>query len=150
MCTCVLLESTAEPAPGVIVIKEKRTILVIDDDFSILRMLARVLRRNNFAVDTATTGKEAWEKMRTKSYDAALIDIRLPDMEGTDLLRQMTRLAPKMVKIVFTGQPLQEKSAELAKAGADTLLLKPVTPEAILNIVGIKIREKRASARTKL
>jgi DNA-binding response OmpR family regulator len=150
MATCVLPLSTAESAPGVIVIKEKRTILVIDDDFSILRMLTRVLRKNNFAVATATTGKEAWEKMRTKSYDVARIDIRLPDMEGTDLLRQMTRLAPKMVKIVFTGQPLQEKSAELAKAGADTLLLKPVTPEAILNIVDIKIREKRGSTRTKL
>jgi hypothetical protein len=55
-----------------------------------------------------------------------------------------------MVKIVFTGQPLQEKSAELAKAGADTFLLKLVAPEAILNIVDIKIREKRAWASTEL
>lgn len=123
---------------------------MIDDDFSVLRMLARVLGKNNFAVATAMTGKEAWERIRTKSYDAVLIDIGLPDMEGTDLLRQMTRLAPKMAKIVFTGQPLQEKSTELAKAGADTFLLKPVPPEIILNIVDIKIREKRVSARTKL
>jgi two-component system response regulator (stage 0 sporulation protein F) len=98
MCTCVLPLSTAESAPGVIVIKEKRTILVIDDDFSILRMLARVLGKNNFTVATAMTGKEAWERMRTKSYDAAHIDIRLADMEGTDLLRQMPGSHQKWLK----------------------------------------------------
>jgi DNA-binding NtrC family response regulator len=120
----------------------KPSILVIDDDASILRVFTRVLEKRGFFVATARSGREAWEKVRTKSFDATLIDVGLPDMEGTDLMRRMGDLSPKMVKIVFTGSPLQESSLEATKTFADAFLLKPVKPETFLNILETKMREK--------
>ena len=64
----------------------KKRIIVIDDDKSILRTFTRILQKNGYEIDVAETGKEALEKSKKKPYDLALIDIRLPDMDGTDLL----------------------------------------------------------------
>ena len=113
------------------------------DNPAILLAFSRILIRNGYLVATARTGREAWEKLRMKSYDAALIDVRLPDMEGTDLLRRMGELAPKMVKIVFTGMSLPEKNLSLAKTLADALLLKPVRPEILLKTLEKKFEEKK-------
>lgn len=127
----------------------KPNILLIDDDPSILRVFTRVLEKRGFFVSTARTGREAWEKVRTKSFDATLIDVRLPDMDGTDLMRRMGDLSPKMVKIVFTGSPLQERSLEATKTFADAFLLKPVKPETFLNILEAKMKEKTAFMKTR-
>jgi CheY-like chemotaxis protein len=67
----------------------KKTVIVIDDDKSILRTLTRVLQKGGYEIDSAGTGKEAIEKLSGQSYDVALIDIKLPDMDGTDLLVMM-------------------------------------------------------------
>ena len=65
--------------------KAKKHILVIDDDKSILRTFTRILQKNDYEIDVAETGKEAIEKSKKQHYDLALIDIRLPDMDGTDV-----------------------------------------------------------------
>jgi DNA-binding NtrC family response regulator len=119
-----------------------RSILIVDDDKSILRVFTRVLGRKGYCVSTAETGREAKEKLETNRYDAALIDVRLPDMEGTDLLPQMVETSPRMVKIVFTGLPTYENSCQVAMKKADAFLLKPVSPELLLNILDAKLREK--------
>ncbi len=67
----------------------KKRIIVIDDDKSILRTFTRILQKNGYEIDVAETGKEAFDKSKKKCYDLALIDIRLPDMDGTDLLSKM-------------------------------------------------------------
>ncbi|MBE3116374.1 response regulator, partial [Candidatus Bathyarchaeota archaeon] len=63
--------------------------LIIDDDESILRTFSRILQKNGFSTDTAETGKEAIEKAQTKPYAVALIDVCLPDMNGTNLLNKL-------------------------------------------------------------
>jgi len=84
---------------------ESARILVVDDDESIRKVLATILEENGYIVDTAENGKEAIEKSNTKFYNLALIDIRLPDMEGTKLLTTIRETTPKMVKIIVTGYP---------------------------------------------
>jgi DNA-binding NtrC family response regulator len=118
-------------------------VLIIDDNPAILLVFSRLLGKKGFLTTTARTGREAWEKFRTKRYDAVLIDVGLPDMEGTDLLRRMGELAPKMVKIVFTGMMLPEKNLTQAKTLADALLLKPVKPEILLRILEEKLEQKK-------
>ena len=127
----------------------KKTVLIIDDSPAILRVFSRILRKKGFLVTTAATGREAWEKLKTKSYDAALIDVRLPEMNGTDLLPRMGKLAPKMVKIVFTGFPLEEKSIEAIKTNADALISKPAKPETILSILEEKMKTKKIATNNK-
>ena len=82
---------------------EKKRILVIEDDESVLQRIARILELEGYNVDAAKTGKEAIEKSNLKSYNLALIDFRLPDMEGTKLLTAMREMAPRMTKVILPG-----------------------------------------------
>ena len=120
-----------------------KKILVIDDDQAILRVFTRVLNRKGYDVATAETGNDARKKLESEVFDAALIDVRLPDVEGVDLLPFMQNKAPRMVKIVFTG--LSMMASEFAERGADAFLIKPVTPEILLSVLDEKIAAKRIS-----
>jgi DNA-binding NtrC family response regulator len=104
----------------------KKHILIIDDDQSVLETTARILELEGYAVDTAKTGKEAIEKSNANFYNLALIDIRLPDMEGTQLLTAMRETVPKMVKIIVTGYPSMDNAVEAVNKGADGYVIKPV------------------------
>ena len=119
----------------------RRTLLVVNDDTSILRAFRRIFERNGYTVATAETGREAMEQMEACGFDAALVDLRLPDMDGTSLLSRM-REKPKMVRIVLTGMPYSESAERAIGAGADVFLSKPVHPELLLNVLERKLKEK--------
>lgn len=120
--------------------KIKKRILVIDDDKSILRTFTRILQKNGYEVDVAETGKEALEISRKKGYDLALIDIRLPDMDGTDLLIKMQKIMPNAIKIMITGFPSLETGIKALDEGADAYLVKPVKPEELLGLIEEKFK----------
>ncbi len=120
--------------------KAKKNILVIDDDKSILRTFTRILQKNGYIIDVAETGKEALEKADKKKYDLALIDIRLPDMEGTDLLIKMQRSMRDSIKIMITGFPSLETGVKALDEGADAYLVKPVKPEELLALIEEKFK----------
>jgi DNA-binding NtrC family response regulator len=82
-------------------------------------------------------GKEAIEKSNATFYNLALIDIRLPDMEGTKLLNAIKETTPKMVKIIITGYPSLQNAIEAVNKGADAYILKPFDMDNVLN----KIKE---------
>ena len=105
-------------------------------------MFSRIFERKGYFVATAETGKEAEEKLSKHDYDATLVDVRLPDMNGADLWPLMQEIAPKMVKIGITGLPTAESACQAAKNGADAFLSKPVEPEILLNVLEIKLKEK--------
>jgi DNA-binding NtrC family response regulator len=105
---------------------EKKHILVIDDDEIVLKSFKKILESEGYSVDAAKTGREAIEKSNKTVYNLALIDIRLPDMEGTKLLTTMRDTTPKTVKIVVTGYPSQENAIEAVNNGADGYIIKPV------------------------
>jgi DNA-binding NtrC family response regulator len=122
--------------------ENKRSILIIDDNSSILRTMSRLLSREGYVLDTAQTGKEASEKLLTKKFDAALIDVGLGETLGTDLLPMMSKVAPGMLKIVFTGTPMSNDTLDEVNRGADLFLLKPVKPETLIRILEEKLRQK--------
>jgi len=105
---------------------EKKRILVIDDDKIVLEGFRKTLELEGYSVDAVETGKEAVEKANRTPYNVALIDIRLPDMEGTQLLTAMRERVPKMVKIIVTGYPSQDNAVEAVNKGADAYITKPV------------------------
>ena len=113
-------------------------ILVIDDDEKILTAFSIALRREGYTVDTAKTGKEAIEKSNTNFYNLALIDIRLPDMAGTELLTKMKETTPKMRKIIVTGYPDMNGAIRAVNEGADGYIVKPTTSDEIAE----KVREQ--------
>ena len=121
----------------------KKKILVIDDDKSVLRTFTLILKKDDYEVDIAETGKEALEKAEVGKYDAALIDVRLPDMDGTDLLPKLQKSLPDAVKIIITGFPTLETGIKSLDVGADAYLVKPVRPEDLLILIKEKIKNKR-------
>jgi DNA-binding NtrC family response regulator len=114
---------------------ESARILVIDDEESIRRTVSMTLQRAGYAVDTAEDGKQAIEKAKANFYNLALIDIRLPDMEGTELLTALEETTPKMVKIILTGYPALENAVKAINKGVDTYLIKPVKTDELLSLI---------------
>jgi DNA-binding NtrC family response regulator len=118
-------------------------ILVIDDEESIRVTTSAILEGEGYTVDTAQNGKEAIEKSNTNSYDAALIDYRLPDMEGTQLLTLLKETTPRMVKIMVTGYPSQQNAVQAVNKKADAFLMKPVEVETLINTIQNLLQKQR-------
>jgi DNA-binding response OmpR family regulator len=118
----------------------KKTILVVDDDKSILRTFTRILQKSGYEIDVAETGKEAMEKAESRHYDLALVDIRLPDMDGTDLLAKLKKQLEPTVKIMITGFPSLETGVKALDEGADAYLVKPVKPQELLMLLEEKLK----------
>ncbi len=120
-------------------VEEKRSILLVDDEESSRKVFSAILAKAGYLVDEATNGMDALEKARAKRYDVALVDIKLPDMEGTELLLRLPK-SSEMVKIVVTGFSTTENAVKASDCGADDFLVKPVDPEELLR----SIRERLA------
>jgi DNA-binding NtrC family response regulator len=108
---------------------------VIDDDESIRTTVAAILQDEGYVVDTAENGREAIEKSNADVYGVALIDFRLPDMEGTELLTALRETTPKMVKIMVTGFPTLQNAIECVNRHADGYFVKPVDYEKLLSTI---------------
>lgn len=117
-------------------------ILVVDDDESIRKVLQTILGDSGYYVDTAENAKEAIHKSRQKVYNLALIDIRLPDMEGTQLLTKMKETTPGMRKIIITGYPSLQNAVEALNKGADAYVMKPFNMEIVLNTIKDQLKRQ--------
>jgi DNA-binding NtrC family response regulator len=122
---------------------ERCRILVIDDDEGIREVFSTILRESGYEVDTAQNAREAIEKSRLNLYHLALVDIRLPDMEGTKLLEQLVDTTPKMKKIIVTGYPSLDNSVESLNKGADGYIMKPVDTATLISMVEKHLNERR-------
>ena len=114
--------------------QEKKRILVIDDDTNILRVFKSILEKEGYMVETAETGKDALEKIKKEKFNVCLIDVKLPDMDGTDLLLELTK-EPETIKIIITGFSSDEVGRKAADYGADDFLVKPVKAEELIATV---------------
>jgi len=121
---------------------EQPRILVVDDDESIRKVLKTILEENGYTVDTAEDGKEAILKTNAKFYNLALIDIRLPDTEGTKLLTRIKDTTPKMRKIIITGYPSVQNAAEALNKGADAYIMKPFDMDKVLKTIDEQLKKQ--------
>ncbi len=120
------------------------SILIVDDDTEVRKLLSSVLEDEGYSVETAENGKEAVRASEKSHFDVALIDIKLPDMDGTELLNRLKRRQPKMVKIVITGFPTLENAIKTVNEGADGYVLKPFDVQKLLEIIRKLLDEKTA------
>jgi DNA-binding response OmpR family regulator len=115
----------------------KYRILIIDDDDSIRETLGITLEEEGYVVDTAKDGKEAIAKSNVNFYNLAIVDWRLPDIEGAKLLGNLRETTPKMAKIMLTGYPSMQNAIDSVNAQADAFFVKPAGIEPLLE----KIKE---------
>ena len=126
-------------------IPKKVCILIVDDDKAITESLSMVLQSEGYETDVAYTGKEAIEKSQRNLFNLAILDIRLPDIEGTSLLVQLRETSPKMMKIMLTGHPMFANAVKSLNFGADAYLVKPVDLPQLLETIKNKIEEQKAA-----
>ena len=126
-------------------LESKGSILIVDDDPSIRKVLAAILEEKGYTVDTAETAKKAIQKSKTNFYNLALLDIRLPDMEGTELLTQMKQTTPPMIKIMVTGYPSIQNAVEALNKGANAFIIKPLNIDHALSIIEKLLEQQKES-----
>jgi len=121
---------------------EQRTILIVDDDEIIRETLKDLLESKGYAVETAESAKEAMEKSKSRTFNLALLDIKLPDMEGTELLKKMHSIAPRMMKVMITAHGTLKNAMDSLNFGADGYLLKPINEKELVRVVEEKLKEQ--------
>ncbi len=121
---------------------KKGRILVVDDDEGIRKVVAEALRSDGYLVDTASNGKEAVGKSQTNFYNLALVDIRLPDMDGTKLLTSMKETTPEMIKIILTGYPALQNAIDAVNKGAHGYLVKPIKMDELVRTVEQQLKKQ--------
>ena len=107
-------------------------ILIIDDEAGLRQTMARILLRAGFEVTTAANGKESLSLFQEHSFDLVYLDIRMPDMNGLDILKIIHEKSPETPVILFTAQPDLHSAVEALRRGAIDYLLKPLKPETVI------------------
>lgn len=117
-------------------------ILIVDDEAEFSRVLAERLESRGLKTDTAESGPEALEKVRARSFDAVILDMMMPEMDGLETLAKMREENPDLQIILLTGHATLEKGVEAIKMGAADFLEKPADLESLLEkIKAAKVRK---------
>ena len=108
-------------------------ILVIDDEVAVNNNIRKILAKKNFNVDQALSKNEAIEKIEDKAYALVLLDLKIPEVKGLELLKAINDRRPDTRVIIITGYASIETAIESARLGAVDYLPKPFTPDEIRN-----------------
>jgi CheY-like chemotaxis protein len=108
-----------------------KKLLVVDDDPDILQLLKAVLEAYHFAVELASNGREALERVRAAVPDGILLDLRMPVMDGFQALDILRREYPGILVIVITASKTGDIAQQVQTRGAHGCLLKPFDPQAL-------------------
>ena len=114
---------------------DKVEILIVDDDENICWTLMLIFGRKNYVVDTAGTGQEAMDKVRNKFFNIVLMDIKLPDLEGIELLASIKALHPDTAVIMITGHPTLDTAMRAVNEGASAYITKPLNLNKVFTTV---------------
>jgi len=121
---------------------EAAKVLVVDDEPSILRLLREALAQWGYQVATASNAREALDALRTALYDAAITDIRMPEMGGLELLREIKKHDDSIEVIVMTGYPTIASAVEALKEGAYDYLSKPLILDELRHLMA-RVTERK-------
>jgi len=111
-------------------------ILVVDDEASQRDLLAGFLRKKGYTVTTAASGIEAIEKNRVSGFDLAILDLKMPELDGIETIEQMKQIDPETFFVVLTGYGTVESAVQAMKRGAYDYLNKPVNLDELELIIG--------------
>lgn len=127
---------------------KKIKILIIDDENIILKSCLRILRNDNFLIDTASSGDEGLRLAGENNFDIVITDIKMPGISGMDVLASLRKNKPDVIVIIFTGFATVENAREALKMGAFDYIPKPFTKEELRSVVenAVKARGKQTDA----
>jgi DNA-binding NtrC family response regulator len=106
-------------------------VLVVDDEPVVVNSIRKTLSRKSFRVEEAFSGREAMERITAESFDLVLLDMRLPDANGLDLVADMKKRKPELRVVIVTGYASIDTAVEAIKRGANDYMAKPFTPDEL-------------------
>jgi CheY-like chemotaxis protein len=110
-------------------------ILVVDDDRSSCEIVSKILSHRGYQVDVAYDGKAALDLVGQQDYGLALIDYRMPKMDGIELYRKIHEMRPTLVGLFVTGYPTIETIYPAIAAGVERVIAKPASSDQLLGAV---------------
>ncbi len=110
-------------------------VLVVDDEYTVRDSIKEWLEEEGFLVETAGSGEEALEAVKAQSYKMMLLDIKMPGMDGVEVLKKTREIFPEMAVIMMTAYATVETAVEAMKTGAMDYLMKPFDPEDLVSKV---------------
>jgi len=117
-------------------------ILVVDDEPIVCESCQRILQEEGYEVECTLSGKEAFEKMRENPFDIVITDLKMPGIDGMEVLKTFRKSYPDVIVIMITGYSTVETAVEAMKVGAFDYIPKPFTPDEV-SVVVKKALEKR-------
>jgi len=109
---------------------EKR-VLVVDDEQIVRESCKHVLTDAGYVVRTVASGRDALKACRTESFDMMLTDLKMPDMDGLEVVRAVVKEFPEVRTVIITGYPSPESAEQGEKLGIFDYLQKPLSPERL-------------------
>jgi DNA-binding response OmpR family regulator len=122
-------------------------ILVVDDDRAILKLIARVLRDESYAIDEASTGEEARTLALVNEYDGIILDLQLGDRHGFEILQELRRNGRRTPVLLYSGRSDTDSIVRGLDAGADDYVVKPVSNEELRARVRTLVRRGASGSR---
>ena len=107
----------------------KARLLIVDDEEQFVEAISERLSMRDYDVTTSLTGEDAIEKIKNYNFDVVILDVRLPGIDGTDVLREIKNLKPLIEVIMLTGHGTVEMAIKGMKLGAFDFLIKPCETE---------------------
>jgi DNA-binding NtrC family response regulator len=126
----------------------KANILVIDDEEVVRRSLSRALDNDRCHVETAANGRHGLNALARQAFDLVLLDLKMPEMDGVQVLGEIKKRWPETEVIVITGYPALETAKQAIRLGAYDFLAKPVGPDEVMDAANGAVQHKRWALRS--
>ena len=111
---------------------ERIRLLLVDDEEGYVKVLAKRMTRRNMEVMTALSGSEGIQRLRKQDFDVAILDLKMEDMDGIEVLRVFKKMVPDMPVIMLTGHGTEKAAREGLEVGAFDYLMKPCDLEELV------------------
>ncbi len=124
-----------------------KSILIVDDENNLRSTLTLILQRAGFSICSAANGQEALTYLKNRRFDLVFLDLKMPGMDGLQLLPEIHLLAPGLPVLILTANGSVDTAVEASRIGAYGYLLKPAEPEQIITRVNEIFYEQRQNTR---
>lgn len=125
-------------------------VLLMEDEMNVAKGLEMVMREEGYEVDLADTGQGALDKFRTSEFDLLVADLRLPDMDGMEVVQHVREKRPRTNVVIITGYPSVSSAVEAVRMGVSDYLRKPFTEDEFKTAVKSALKEKEKESMEEL